>query len=59
MSPVHVAHADWSMFGLMNTLQLQFLILILAGGVNRGRQGVIEYLWTAGGSPFLGVTTKV
>ena len=28
----------------MNTLQLQFLILILAGWVNRSQQDVIEYL---------------
>ena len=28
----------------MNTLQLQFLISILAGWVNRGQQDVIEYL---------------
>jgi len=28
----------------MNTLQLQFLILIFAGWVNRSQQDVIEYL---------------
>ncbi len=28
----------------MNTLQLQFLISILAGWVNRGQQDIIEYL---------------
>ncbi len=28
----------------MNTLQLQFLMLIFAGWVNRGQQDVIEYL---------------
>ncbi len=28
----------------MNTLQLQFLILIIAGWVNRSQQDVIEYL---------------
>ncbi len=28
----------------MNTLPLQFLILIFAGWVNRGQQDVIEYL---------------
>ena len=28
----------------MNTLQLQFLMLIFAGWVNRSQQGVIEYL---------------
>ncbi len=28
----------------MNTLQLQFLISILAGWVNRGQQDLIEYL---------------
>ncbi len=32
------------MFRLMNTLQLQFLILIFAGWVNRGQQDVIAYL---------------
>jgi transposase InsO family protein len=32
------------MLGLMNTLQLQFLMLIFAGWVNRGQQDVIEYL---------------
>ncbi len=28
----------------MNTLQLQFLISILAGWLNRGQQDIIEYL---------------
>ncbi len=28
----------------MNTLQLEFLMLIFAGWVNRRQQGVIEYL---------------
>ena len=28
----------------MNSLQLQFLILIFAGWVNRNQQAVIEYL---------------
>jgi hypothetical protein len=28
----------------MNTLQLHFLISILAGWINRGQQDVIEYL---------------
>ena len=28
----------------MNSLQLQFLILIFAGWLNRSQQGVIEYL---------------
>jgi len=28
----------------MNSLQLQFLMLILAGWVNRSQQDVIEYL---------------
>jgi hypothetical protein len=37
-------HADWSIFGPMNTLQLEFLMLIFAGWVNRGQQDVIEYL---------------
>ena len=32
------------MFGLMNSLQLQFLMLIFAGWVNRSQQDVIEYL---------------
>ncbi len=32
------------MFGLMNTLQLQLLMLIFAGWVNRRQQDVIEYL---------------
>ena len=32
------------MFGLMNTMQLQFLMLIFAGWVNRSQQNVIEYL---------------
>jgi hypothetical protein len=30
----------------MTTLQLQFLTMILAGGVNRSQQEVIEYLRT-------------
>ena len=37
-------HADWSIFVPMNTLQLQFLMLIFAGWVNRGQQDVIAYL---------------
>ncbi len=37
-------HADWSMFGPMNTMQLQFLMSIFAGWVNRSQQDVIEYL---------------
>ncbi len=40
----HFRRADWSMLGLMNTLQLQFLMLIFAGWVNRGQQDVIAYL---------------
>jgi putative transposase len=32
------------MFRLMNTLPLQFLMLIFAGWVNRGQQEIIEYL---------------
>ena len=28
----------------MSTLQLQFLVLVVAGWVNRGQQDVIEYL---------------
>ena len=44
MSSVHFGHADWSMFGRMNTLQLQFLMMIFAGWVNRGQQDVIDYL---------------
>ncbi len=36
--------ADWSIFAPMNTLQVQFLMLIFAGWVNRGQQDVIEYL---------------
>ena len=32
------------MFGLMNTMQFQFLMLIFAGWVNRSQQDVIEYL---------------
>ena len=28
----------------MNTVQLQFLILVLAGWINRSQQNVIEYL---------------
>lgn len=31
----------------MNTLYLQFLILIIAGWVNRSQQDVIEYLQAA------------
>jgi hypothetical protein len=37
-------HAGSSMFGLTNTLQLEFLMLIFAGWVNRSQQEVIEYL---------------
>jgi hypothetical protein len=37
-------HADGSIIGPMNNLQLQFLMLIFAGWVNRGQQDVIEYL---------------
>ena len=44
VSSAHFRHADWSMFGLMNTLQLQFLMLIFAGWGNRGQQDVIEDL---------------
>ncbi len=44
MSSAHFGHADWSMFGPMNTLQLQFLVSLFAGWVNRSQQDVIEYL---------------
>jgi hypothetical protein len=44
VSTAHFRHADGSMFGLMNTLQLQLLMLIFAGWVNRGQQDVIESL---------------
>ncbi len=44
MFSAHFRHSDWPMFWLMNTLQLQFLILIFAGWVNRSQQDVIEYL---------------
>ncbi len=40
----HFQHADWSIIGPMNNLQLQLLMLIFAGWVNRGQQDVIEYL---------------
>jgi hypothetical protein len=39
-----VRYADGSMFGLMNTMQIQFLMLIFAGWVNRCQEDVIEYL---------------
>ncbi len=44
MSWAHFRHTDWSTFGPMNTMQLQFLMLILAGWVKRSQQDVIEYL---------------
>ncbi len=44
MFSAHFRHADWPMFWLINTLQLQFLILIFAGWVDRSQQDVIEYL---------------
>ncbi len=44
MPSAHFRHADWSIFGPMNSLQLQFLMLIFAGWVNRGQQDVIAYL---------------
>ena len=44
MSSAHFGHADWSMFGPMNTPQLQFLVSLFAGWVNRSQQDVIEYL---------------
>ena len=34
----------WRTFARMSTLQFQFLILIIAGWVNRTQQDVIEYL---------------
>ena len=37
-------HVDFRRLGAMNTLQLDFLMLIFAGWVNRGQQDVIEYL---------------
>ncbi len=44
MPSTHFQHADWPIFVPMNTLHLQFLMLIFAGWVNRGQQDVIEYL---------------
>jgi putative transposase len=44
MSSADFRNADWSMFGLMSTLQLAFLMLIFAGWVNRSQQDVIDYL---------------
>ena len=37
-------HIDFRRLGTMNALQLDFLMLIFAGWVNRGQQDVIEYL---------------
>ena len=37
-------HTDGRTLRPVNTLQLQFLISILAGWVNRGQQNLIEYL---------------
>ena len=37
-------HPDGRTLWPVNTLQLQFLISILAGWVNRGQQDIIEYL---------------
>ncbi len=37
-------HPDGRTLWPVNTLQLQFLISILAGWVNRGQQDLIEYL---------------
>ena len=39
-----VQHSGWRTLARMNTLHLQFLILILSGWVNRSPQDVIEYL---------------
>jgi transposase InsO family protein len=41
---VYFWHPDGRTLSAMNTLQLQFLISILAGWVNRGQQDIIEYL---------------
>jgi hypothetical protein len=40
----HLWHGDWTTLGLMNTLQLQFVLLTFAGWINRSQQDVIEYL---------------
>jgi hypothetical protein len=39
----HLWHTAGPMFGLMNTLQLQWAMLTFAGWVNRGQQDVVEY----------------
>ncbi len=41
---VYLWHPDGRRLWPVNTLQLQFLISILAGWVNRGQQDIIEYL---------------
>ncbi len=40
----YLSHADGRTLWPVNSLQLQFLISILAGWVNRGQQDIIEYL---------------
>jgi hypothetical protein len=40
----HFQNDAWSIFGPMNTLHLEFLMLTFAGWVNRSQQDVIEYL---------------
>ncbi len=42
--PAYLWHPDGRTLWPVNTLQLQFLISILAGWVNRGQQDIIEYL---------------
>ncbi len=43
-SLAYLWHADGRTLGPVNTFQLQFLLSILAGWVNRSQQDVIEYL---------------